>query len=131
MHWLIVGASVFMLGSLALAWLSTGVRILRVSSLKTRFPAHDNLVKAHIDYLLMALLLMAYYLVAKSLEMVYPGWVITTMLIGGAMNPFTFIIVAMHKPEDFRPVKVFKTITMLSFTITTLGFAAAAILVAF
>jgi hypothetical protein len=79
----------------------------------------------------MALLLMAYYLVAKSLEMVYPGWVITTMLIGGAMNPFTFIIVAMRKPEDFRPGKVFKTITMLSFTITTLGFAAAAILVAF
>ena len=131
MHWLVVGASAFMLVSLALAWLSTAVRILRVQSLKARFPAHDNLVKAHIDYLLMALLLMAYYLVANYLEMEYPAWVIATMLIGGALNPFTFIIVAMYKKEEFRPGLIFKAVTMLSFTVTTIGFASAAILVAF
>lgn len=130
-HSLIVAASIYMLISLALAWLSTGVRILRVGSLKDRFPAHDNLVKAHIDYLLMALLLMAYYLLADELAFQYPTWVLLTMIVGAALNPFMFIVVAMHKPEEFRPGIMFKAMTMFSFITTTIGFAAAAIMVAF
>jgi len=129
MHWLLIGASVFVLASLSLAWLSTAVRILRVKSLRARFPAHDNLVKAHIDYLLMALLLIAYYLLGDTLEIEFPGWVILMMIFGGTVNPLTFIIVAMSKPEDFKPGSSFMALTMLSFTATTLGFAAAAVLV--
>lgn len=129
MQWLVVGASVFMLVSLGLAWLATAVRILNVKSLKKRFPAHDNLVKAHIDYLLMALLLMAYYLLGGALELEFPGWAILSMLFGGALNPFMFIIVAMSEPKQFRPGPSLRALTMLSFTATTIGFAAAAILV--
>lgn len=129
MQMLIVGASVFMLASLGLAWLATAVRILNVKALKNRFPAHDNLVKAHIDYLLMALLLMAYYLLGNALDVEFPGWAILTMLLGGAANPFMFIIVAMSEPKQFRPGPSFRVLTMLSFTATTIGFAAAAIYV--
>lgn len=129
MQWLVVGASVFVLISLALAWLATAVRILNIESFKKRFPAHDNLVKAHIDYILMALLLMAYYLLGDTLSVEFPIWVILTMLIGGALNPFMFIVVAMSKPKEFKPGASFMALTMLSFTLTTIGFAAAAILV--
>jgi len=129
MQWLLLGASVFVLASLSLAWLSTAVRIMRVRSLKNRFPAHDYLVKAHIDYLLMALLLMAYYLLGDALGIEFPGWVIVAMLFGGAVNPLMFIIVAMSKPEEFKPGSPFMALTMLSFTATTIGFAAAAVLV--
>ena len=129
MKWLIVGSSIFVLASLALAWLATAVRILNVRSMRKRFPAHDKLVKAHIDYLLMALLLMAYYLLGDALAVEFPIWVIATMLFGGFLNPFLFIIVAMNKPEEFRPGASFRALTMLSFTSTTIGFAAAAILV--
>jgi|APSaa5957512535_1039671.scaffolds.fasta_scaffold117773_2 hypothetical protein len=129
MQLLVIGASVFMLASLALAWLATAVRILNVTSLKARFPANANVVKAHIDYLLMALLLMAYYLLGDALGIVYPTWAIVTMLFGAAVNPFMFIVVAMHEPGEYRPGTIAKTITMLSFTATTIGFATAAIMV--
>ena len=129
MQLLVAGSSVFMLASLGLAWMATGVRILNIESLKKRFPAHDNLVKAHIDYLLMALLLMAYYLLGDALDIEFPGWVLLTMLFGAALNPFMFIIVAMSEPKQFRPGTSFRALTMLSFTATTIGFAAAAILV--
>lgn len=129
MQLLVISSSVFILVSLALAWLATAVRILQVKSLKRRFPAHENLVKAHIDYILMALLLMAYYLLADVLAVEFPWWVIMTMIIGGALNPFMFIVVAMNKPDEFRPGIFFRVLTMLSFTLTTIGFAMAALLV--
>jgi hypothetical protein len=129
MQLLIVASSVFILVSLALAWLATAVRILQIEPLKKRFPAHQNLVKAHIDYILMALLLMAYYLLAEVLAIEFPWWVIMTMIIGGALNPFMFIVVAMNEPEDFRPGIFFMVVTMVSFTLTTIGFAMAALLV--
>jgi len=129
MQLLIVASSVFILVSLALAWLATAVRILQIERLKKRFPAHQNLVKAHIDYILMALLLMAYYLLAEVLAIEFPWWVIMTMIIGGALNPFMFIVVAMNEPEDFRPGIFFMVVTMVSFTLTTIGFAMAALLV--
>jgi len=124
MHWLIWGASVFIVVSLLLAWLATGVRILGIASLKSRFPAHDNLVKAHIDYILMALLLIAFYLLGNNL----PAWVVACMVAGGALNPFLFIVVAMYKPGEFRPGAFVMAITMFSFVITTIGFGAAAII---
>lgn len=125
MQWLVIGASIFIVVSLGLAWLATAVRILNVKYLKEIFPAHDNLVKAHIDYILMALLLIAFYLLSVEL----PLWVIATMLFGGAMNPFMFIIVSMSKPEEFRPGPWFMALTMTSFVSTTVGFGAAAVLV--
>jgi hypothetical protein len=121
-----VGASAFIILSLVIAWMATAVRILNVKPLKQMFPAHQNLVKAHIDYILMALLLMAFYLINVEL----PVWIIGAMLVGGFLNPFLFIVAAMNKPEAFRPGAVFMTITMFSFVSTTVGFAGAAILVA-
>lgn len=126
MQWLLVGASTFIIISLGLAWLATAVRILNVKALKDIFPAHDNLVKAHIDYILMALLLIVFYLLNVEL----PTWVIVTMLFGGAVNPFMFIVVSMSKPEEFRPGAGFMGLTMTTFISTTVGFGAAAIIVA-
>ena len=129
MSLLVIGASVFILISLALAWLSTAVRIMRIPALKKLFPSSDNIVKAHIDFLLMALLIIALYLLGRQLNVVYPDWVIWSMLIGGFTNPFTFLIVAMYTPEEFKPGMVFSISTMTSFIVTTVGFAAAVIMI--
>ena len=129
MSLLVIGASVFILISLALAWLSSAVRIMRIPALKKLFPSSDNIVKAHIDFLLMALLIIALYLLGRQLNVVYPDWVIWSMLIGGFTNPFTFLIVAMYTPEEFKPGMVFSISTMTSFIVTTVGFAAAVIMI--
>lgn len=128
MSFLVTGASVFIIISLALAWLSTAVRIMRVPALQRLFPSSENIVKSHIDFLLMALLIIALYLLGRQLNVVYPDWVIWSMLIGGFTNPLTFLVVAMSTPEDFKPGVVFFVGTMASFIITTAGFVTAAIM---
>ena len=129
MSLLVIGASIFVIISLALAWLGTAIRIMRVPALQRLFPASENIIKSHIDFLLMALLIMAFYLLGQQLNVVYPDWVIWSMLIGGFTNPFTFIIVAMSAPDEFMPGPLFSVGAMASFIITTVGFVAAAIMV--
>lgn len=129
MSFLVVGASIFIMISLALAWLSTAVRIMRVPALQRLFPRSDNIVKSHIDFLLMALLILAFYLVGRQLNVVYPDWVIGSMLIGGFTNPLIFIVAARYTLEEFRPGAAFIVGTMISFIITTVGFGAAAFMI--
>ena len=71
MSYMVIGASFFILISLALAWLATAVRIMQIPALKSYFPSSDNIVKSHIDYLLMALLLIAFYLLGKQMGVVW------------------------------------------------------------
>ena len=129
MSYMVIGASVFILISLTLAWLATAVRIMQVPALKAYFPSSDNIVKSHIDYLLMALLLIAFYLLGNQMGVVYPGWAIWAMLIGGFINPYAFLILARHEPEDFKPGPLFSIGTTASFILTTLGFGVAAVMV--
>jgi hypothetical protein len=129
MSLLVIGACVFIIISLALAWLGTAIRIMRIAALQRIFPSSDHIIKSHIDFLLMALLIIAFYLLAKQLDVTYPDWVIWSMLIGGFTNPFTFIIVAMSPPDEFKPGPIFGASAMVSFIITTAGFVAAALMV--
>ena len=129
MSLLVIGAAVFIIISLGLAWLATAVRIMRVPALQNMFPSSDHIVKSHIDFLLMALLIIAFYLLGKQLNVTYPDWVIWAMLIGGFTNPVTFIFVAMSPPDAFKPGPLFAAGAMVSFIITTAGFVAAAVLV--
>lgn len=128
MHYMVIGASVFILISLALAWLATAVRIMQIPTLKQRFPSGDHIVKGHIDFLLMALLLMGFFLLARAYDITYPAWAVWFMIVGGFTNSFTFIIVAMHVPENFKPGPLFAVGTTASFVITTLGFGAASVM---
>lgn len=127
MNALLIGGSVLLLISLALAWLATAVRILNVASLKKRFPAHDNLIKAHIDYLLMALLLFVFYLIGDTLSLA----LVVPMLIGATINPFLFIVFATYSDPNAKPSPLFMITAFISFVCTTVGFGGAAIVAAF
>ncbi|MBT7641685.1 MAG: hypothetical protein HN715_01645 [Rhodobiaceae bacterium] len=129
MSLLVIGASVFIIISLALAWLGTAIRIMRIEALQRLFPSSDHIIKSHIDFLLMALLIIAFYLLGMQLDVVYPDWAIWAMLIGGFTNPFTFIIVAMSPPDAFQPGPIFGIGAMASFIVTTVGFVTAAIMI--
>lgn len=123
---LVVGGSAFLLIALVLAWLLVFVRILNVKPLKKIFPASGELIRAHIDYILMSLLLFAFYAIADELPMI----LIATMIVGGAINPFLFIVLAMRGEENAKPGPVFTAIAMISFVSATIGFGGAAILIA-
>ena len=121
-----VAGSAMLILSLALAWLLVAVRYLRVPGLTDLIVNDESLLKAHIDYLLMALLLYVFSL----LEPVQPQWIQFAMAVGAFTNPLLFVLLAI-RPTMSRaataPAGIFATV---SFLVTTVGFGGGAILVA-
>ena len=74
----------------------------KVKRLKAIFPATHQLIRAHIDYLLMFILLVVTYYLAKELSITLPLWVIALLCIGSLYNPFGFILLAI-KPTLANP----------------------------
>lgn len=124
MEILVIWGSILLIVSLALAWLATLVRIVGVPSLKKRFPNSQHLVRAHIDFLLMSLLLFAFFLLLDSI----PTALVVLMLVGATVNPSLFIVMAMDEPPGKKPGPFIGGIAGLSFVCTTLGFGGAAVL---
>ncbi len=120
---LLIAGSTYLVVSLLLAWILVGVRILNVPALKHMFPADDNLVKAHIDYILMSVLLYAFYALSDELSM----FLIVPMITGAGINPFLFVVIATKDVQSTKPGPLLNSIVMLSFILTTIGFAGAAV----
>jgi len=99
---LLITAAVCLIVSLALAWLASFIVYARVALLKRIFPATHQLIRAHIDYLLMSLLLvMSVYLIEKLLLDI-PVAIMLLVCLGALYNPFGFIVLAV-KPKLANP----------------------------
>jgi hypothetical protein len=118
-------ACVEILISLALAWLGVAVMYLRVPPLAGLFKRPTYIIKAHIDYLLMALLLMAFHAAAPPL----PGWIIVCAIAGSLTNPLLFIALAIMEKPDYSAFRPFGMLSSACFLLTTLGFGGAAVTV--
>lgn len=123
MQWLPIAASIELLISLALAWLGAFTMYLRPPLLVRMFPRPMYLIKTHIDFLLMALLMFAFYLMAAPL----PGWVIVCVIVGSLTNPALFMVLAIYPNPDMKPLGPLGISTVVSFIVATAGFAGAAI----
>lgn len=126
MKYLLVGGSVLLIITLIQAWLLTGIRILQIDALKKRFPSDDQLLKSHIDYILMALILFAFYAIGIELPML----IIVLSIVGATVNPGLFMVFAMKTKDDPPPGPLFKAIAFTSFVATTVGYGGAAIIIA-
>ena len=119
---LLITAAVCMLISLGLAWLASLILYLNLARLKRIFPATHQLIRAHIDYLLMFGLLVITYFLSTHLELVLPMWVIALLCLGSLYNPFGFIILAM-KPKMANPeTTAEKARILIGFLPATLGY---------
>ncbi len=54
MSWLLITAAGVTIFSLLLAWLGTLIIYAKIESLRKVFPATHNLIRCHVDYLIMA-----------------------------------------------------------------------------
>ena len=81
--------SLCLLITLVLAWCLVGVRSSSV--MKRVFPSYQNLLKAHIDYLMMTGLLMIVFLLDEHFGVLLPPIVVFSMCAGSFMNPIGFI----------------------------------------
>jgi O-antigen ligase len=121
---LVVVGSLCLLITLGLAWCLVGVR--SSAFMKKLFPSYQNLLKAHIDYLLMTGLLMIFFLLFTHFRESPSLLVVFAMSVGSFMNPVGFIALAMRPDLRQQPTSPFGAVMAGSFTLTTIGYAGAA-----
>ncbi len=117
MEILLVGAVIMMTAALAAAWLMTFARWFPVEGIDGAFlKDYNTMVRAHIDYVLMALFCLGFYAISVPIA-IGACWLV---VIGGIANPTIFVIAAFD--PEFWEKKVWKVYTALSFAIATIGF---------
>jgi len=122
MEWLLATAAFVMIVSLALAWVATLIIYGQVKSLKKVFPATQNLIRAHIDYLMMSTLLIAFYFACEHLNITLPAAVIAILCFGVIYNPFGFILKAIDPKTGQSDTLAGKILVCSGFLPATIGF---------
>jgi len=126
---LIITAAVCLLISLALAWLASLIIYAGLQPLKKTFPAPHQIVRAHIDYLLMTGLLVVTFFLCQHRQVELPTAMVWTTVFGALYNPFGFIVLAM-KPEMANPQTIReKLFILIGFMPATIGYGYAMIAV--
>ena len=120
---LLLTAAICLIISLGLAWLASFILYMKTAWLKRIVKANHQLIRAHIDYLLMCLLLVVTYYLCQERNIILPTWCIITACIGALYNPFGFIVLAF-KPSMANPeTSLEKARVLLGFLPATIGFS--------
>ena len=122
MSWLLVVAAAMMLFSLFEAWLATLIIYAKVQTLKKIFKVPHNLVRSHIDYLMMTALVIGVYFLCMLLHIVLPKAVIVLLIVGVIWNPFGFFLQSIDPNIGKSDTLAGKIMTCVSFLPTTVGF---------
>jgi hypothetical protein len=112
-------ACVSLLIALVLAWCLVGTHAMKLPAALELFKAPDKLLSAHLDFLMMTMLLLGFYAAKVPLAI----YVRIPMAIGSITNPTAFLIEAVGI-ENGPIVGVF---VMTSITLTTFGYGMASI----
>jgi hypothetical protein len=109
-----------------MAWLLVFVRHLRIGLLRRLVPGDADLLRCHIDFLLMALMLYVF----AALRVPLPGGIMVCLVVGAITNPALFFVTAVRPGLRKDPPLAFQAVTTLSFLLTTVGAGGAAVVVA-
>lgn len=114
---LLIGAVACMMALIASAWLMTFARWFPIQGIDEKFLVdYKTMIRAHVDYALMALFNLAFY--GSGIELpVLACWCVA---IGGFANPTVFVIAAFD--PNFWNKTHWKIYSAISFIITTIGF---------
>jgi hypothetical protein len=121
---LAVVGSLCLIITLVLALCLVGVR--SSAFMKKFFPSYQQLLKGHLDYLLMSGLLMIFYLLFDHLRVPVSPVILVSMSVGSLMNPVGFLALAIKPDIRQHPTSVFGGLMAGSFTLTTIGYVGAA-----
>ena len=122
MEWLLATASISILLSLILDWLATLIIYAKVHFLKAIFPVPHNLVRAHIDYLIMASLLGVAYFGCLFLLIELPSIIIVLLCLGVLYNPVGFVVQANNPKAGKSDKFLARLFVCVGFLPTTIGF---------
>jgi hypothetical protein len=117
MNILLIGAAACITALLSSAWLMTFAKWFPIKGVDAFIIDYKTLIRAHVDYALMALFCLGFYGTGIELPLV----ACYCLAIGGFTNPTIFTIAAFD--TDFWSKTKWKVFSALSFVITTVGFA--------
>ena len=112
--------------ALALAWMLGVTLFFPNGYLAGIIFERADLIRAHIDYLMMAQFLFLFALLFRQYSIVPPWWVIGASCFGAFFNPLAFVLRALHPRIDPTTILEphFPFQAGLSFSLTTIGFLA-------
>lgn len=122
-----LAASICLSIALIQAWFMTMVRYLKLDAVKKLFPGYRDLVRSHIDYLMMTSLIFSLYLVIVNLGVNLPNFILWLIFIGALYNPFGFLLQAIKPDISEGNDIVSKAGVILGFLPLTIGLGWSAI----
>lgn len=121
MEILLIGGVAMMAALIVSAWLMTFARWFPIEGIDGKFLVdYNTMIRAHVDYALMALFSLAFYGVGAGTGITLPVIACWCVAIGGFTNPTIFVIAAFD--PDFWNKTKWKVFSLISFLITTVGF---------
>jgi hypothetical protein len=112
------------------AWLLVALLASSDGALQRLLPNRADLVRSHIDYLMMALFLLTFYGLCRHTGTAPPALLISAACLGAFFNPFAFLVHAARPDFKSAPPAMFFALVMLSCVATTIGFGATAWMIA-
>jgi hypothetical protein len=114
----VITGALLIIISIILGWIIVAYRYLGVGFLKRIIRDDSKLGKCHMEYVIMALVLFAFY----TLKIDLPFFLIVPACIGAFTNPSLLLVISVKPDIDTNVTSPFSLISTVSFLITTIGF---------
>jgi hypothetical protein len=127
----LLGFAVFCLVlALALAWTLGVTLFFPNGALAQKIVERADLIRAHIDFLMMAQFLFLFAALLRQYAVTPPIWAVAISCYGAFFNPLSFVMRALTPklPAELAPEPHFPLAAGVSFTCITLGFLTLAFL---
>lgn len=108
------------------AWLLVALLAPTGETLQRLIPNRADLIRSHIDYLMMALFLFVFYGLCRLTGAAPADWLIIAACVGAFFNPFAFLVHAVRPDFKVAPPAALFAAIISSCVATTIGFAASA-----
>lgn len=123
---LVITGSLCLTFALIEAWLLVIILTNPDHPLSRIIPGAQDLIKSHIDYLLMSLFLFVFYMLFAHYQIKPPLLLIASMCLGAVGNAGLFLIRAMNPSFKAEPTAAFRLLMSVSCLLTTIGYLGAA-----
>jgi len=118
--------------ALTIAWVLGVTLFFPDGALAARLVERDDVIRAHVDYLMMAQFLLLFFLGFRQYALRAPYWLVGACGFGAFFNPLAFLLRGLtpKNPAALSVEPHFPLQAALSFSLTTLGFLGAVVLIA-
>jgi hypothetical protein len=121
-EWLVIFGSVCFTLAMIEAWLLVIISVKPDSFIAQAISGTQDLLKSHIDYLLMALFLFVFYMLFAHFSIKVSAFLLICMCLGAVGNAGLFLVRAINPQLKTQPTQNFQLIMGISCLLTTIGF---------